>query len=74
MFNCKKCGACCEILPIITFGKPCEYYDSIHKLCKIYEDRPEICRSDKGTKEYNEFRIKFCDTLREFRRLQCGKQ
>lgn len=43
MWICRKCGACCEILPLKLFGKECEHYDKKTKLCKIYETRPEIC-------------------------------
>ena len=39
MFDCSKCGACCKVLG-------CACYDSETKLCKIYDERPSICRVD----------------------------
>lgn len=45
IFNqCEKCGCCCEIFPKLVNGKECEYFDKDKRLCKIYENRPEICR------------------------------
>mgnify|MGYP003932641809 FL=1 len=39
MFDCSKCGACC-----MAIG--CSCFDSKTKLCKIYDERPSICRVD----------------------------
>ncbi len=45
--TCIQCGACCETIPLLLTGKPCEHYDPDTHLCKIYETRPDICRIDK---------------------------
>lgn len=39
MFDCSRCGACCRVIG-------CSCYDSETKLCKIYDERPSICRVD----------------------------
>ena len=43
-FECDKCGKCCEILYPMFFGKDCVHYDKETYLCKIYDNRPNICR------------------------------
>jgi len=66
-WNCKKCGACCEILYQANFGCDCPAYDKEKKECKDYENRPEMCRTKVkifGDKKYNEA----CDNLRNARR------
>ena len=57
-----NCGACCEILPMIVWGHDCLNYDSDKKKCRIYEGRPDDCR----TKDTNtdEDKIEACDRLR----------
>jgi len=39
MFNCEKCGACCRLVG-------CKELDE-GNLCRVYEDRPDICRVDR---------------------------
>lgn len=53
MFLCTKCGLCCKNLdksPIYSYlnrgDGTCVNFDSASHLCKIYEDRPLICRVD----------------------------
>lgn len=43
-WKCNRCGACCEVLPVMLLGKVCEHYDKENKLCKIYNERPDVCR------------------------------
>lgn len=50
-FPCTQCGACCrhvnlsELTAYLNRGDGiCHHYDSDTHLCKIYENRPEICR------------------------------
>ncbi|MBU2060053.1 MAG: YkgJ family cysteine cluster protein [Gammaproteobacteria bacterium] len=64
-WECKKCGACCELLPITFFGKPCVNYDSKNRLCKIYENRPAICRVSHALGE--DVTEKMCEFLRKTR-------
>lgn len=48
---CTQCGECCKA-NAVTQGLPdrgdcvCVHYDDESRLCKIYEDRPPICRID----------------------------
>ncbi len=44
-WKCQKCGACCEVLPLLVYGKQCDYYDKQTRLCKIYNSRPDVCRA-----------------------------
>lgn len=53
MFECKKCGLCCQNLNLNPIYADlddgtgvCIYYDAKSKLCSIYEDRPIKCRID----------------------------
>ena len=43
-WKCKQCGSCCAILPMLIFGRVCPHFDSISRLCRIYESRPAMCR------------------------------
>jgi len=82
MFPCTSCGLCCQNISTVEELKAfdlgngvCKYFDTISNKCKIYEDRPQICRVDKMfdiqyskyfTKE--EFYIenaKVCNSLQE---------
>lgn len=55
-FYCDKCGLCCSHLEL--FGEPyeelnrgdgiCIYFDEQNRLCKIYNNRPDICNVEKG--------------------------
>lgn len=66
MWECQKCGACCEILPKAIYGKECEHYDRGKRLCRIYENRPEICHARHPMGE--EITSKCCEYLRELRK------
>jgi len=82
MFPCTGCGLCCQniknIVELKTYdlgNGTCKYFDHISNECKIYDDRPTICRVDKMfdlvyTKEFTqeEFYIrnaKVCNELQE---------
>ena len=59
MFNCDKCGLCCqqvstsEIYAGLDRGDGiCRYYDDSTKLCSIYDSRPIICNVDKAYQEF----------------------
>lgn len=45
--ECTKCGACCVAPDIAALGKPlglaCPHLGP-DNLCKVYEDRPQVCR------------------------------
>ena len=56
VFDCKQCGACCKIAGMIGLIRDkegnkvgqredgaCIHLDE-NNMCKIYEDRPDICR------------------------------
>ena len=50
---CRKCGACCRVavkdVPNLNRGDGiCKNLDMKTNLCKIYEERPIICRVDEG--------------------------
>ena len=52
-FICKKCGACCQNLHLTKIYAElddgtgtCIYFDKNSKLCRIYEERPLLCRVD----------------------------
>ena len=72
MWECKQCGACCELLPMALFGQECRNYDKENKLCKIYENRPEICHARHAMGE--EFTEKCCEYLREQRNVRVQRE
>lgn len=54
MFPCSSCGLCCQNIANIEELKEfdlgngvCIHFDSISNSCKIYNNRPTICRVDK---------------------------
>jgi hypothetical protein len=56
-FECKKCGACCRHVGKVKGYKrmakedgSCMFLDG--NLCSIYEDRPDVCRSDRMYERY----------------------
>ena len=59
MFECDKCGLCCQkiyTIPILSYldrgDGVCKNYDDETKLCKIYENRPLACNVDLGFEKY----------------------
>lgn len=53
MFECSKCGLCCqhidmipELLDYDSGNGKCKYLTA-DNLCAIYENRPDICNVDK---------------------------
>lgn len=55
MFDCSKCGICCQHInsPLIkSIDGVCINYNKETKLCNIYETRPLICRVDDAYKDY----------------------
>lgn len=53
IFECEKCGCCCQNLHLSSLydylhngDGVCRHYDSITKLCKIYESRDIWCNID----------------------------
>ena len=59
MFQCDKCGLCCqqvgqsELYAWLDRGDGvCKYYDEQTKLCSRYDTRPLICNVDKAYQEY----------------------
>ncbi|WP_240996189.1 YkgJ family cysteine cluster protein [Pseudomonas viridiflava] len=59
MFPCTKCGLCCKNLDKSSIYSgldrgdgTCVNFDSASNLCKIYEDRPLICKIDAYYERY----------------------
>lgn len=53
MFPCNSCGLCCQSLtknPSLSFldrgDGTCEHFNTTSLMCKIYLNRPDICRVD----------------------------
>ena len=58
-FFCDKCGLCCRNISNVKefqeFNRGdgvCKYLDENTNLCKIYENRPLICRVDEMYNKY----------------------
>ena len=54
MFPCSSCGLCCQNISKVKELKEfdlgngtCIHFDSISNGCKIYNNRPTICRVDE---------------------------
>lgn len=59
MFECDKCGLCCQkisMIPMLSYldrgDGVCKNYDDKTKLCKIYENRPLLCNVDLAFEKY----------------------
>lgn len=59
IFNCDKCGLCCQNLKLSSLYKDldrgdgtCIFYNEETKLCNIYENRPIICNIEKAYELY----------------------
>jgi len=63
MWQCQKCGACCEVLM-----PKCKHYNSEAKLCNNYENRPWPCRQHHVPDEI--FCIDSCELMRCLRDFQ----
>jgi len=71
-WKCTACGACCEAMSPLFFGKLCPDYDIDTHLCKRYHTRPLYCRVPKGLDD--EILSRFCNFYRSIRKLlQEGK-
>jgi Fe-S-cluster containining protein len=53
-FPCNRCGLCCQhvgLAPETRFldrgDGACRHLDTVSKDCRIYEQRPDICRVDR---------------------------
>jgi len=81
MFECDKCGECCknignreELKEYDRGDGVCKFLDEKTNLCKIYENRPLICRVDEmykvyfckflTKKEYYELNYRACEILK----------
>ena len=77
-FLCSQCGACCRAAGRINaekFGLPVKADGScghlVGNLCSIYDDRPDVCRTEKmihklphqSEKDYYILATKACHTL-----------
>lgn len=58
-FNCTKCGACCKNIAYIAELRDCDKGNGVCKHldlgtneCKIYANRPTICRVDEMFEKY----------------------
>ena len=56
MFTCSACGECCQhvgdVKEIESVDGVCINYNPSTKLCKIYDNRPLICRVDEGHSKF----------------------
>jgi Fe-S-cluster containining protein len=85
MFKCDKCGECCrnignskELKKFDRGDGVCKYLDEKTNLCKIYNNRPEICRVDLmyekyykkfySKEEFYELNYKACEILKQKKR------
>lgn len=82
MIDCSKCGICCTKLnldPIYSSldrgDGTCKFFDSISKLCSIFNERPDICNSkimyekyfsNLSNSKFIELNKKACDDLKDF--------
>jgi len=86
MFPCTSCGLCCQNISGVEELKEydlgngiCKYFNPQHKICTIYETRPNICRVDKmfeikykkyfTLKDFYRENAKVCNTLQELYKL-----
>lgn len=60
-FPCTKCGICCRNLEqhewyshLDRGNGTCIYLDTSNNQCRIYENRPDICRIDKYYDNYKQ--------------------
>ncbi|MVX66925.1 YkgJ family cysteine cluster protein [Clostridium chromiireducens] len=86
MFKCDKCGVCCKFFGEIKFSKEYEYMEMLNNgdgkckylknnLCSIYENRPELCNSNKlylnyykdkmSKEEFDDFMQEQCDSVKK---------
>lgn len=56
-FICNQCGLCCRNINLVNQLKEfhngdgvCKYLDLETNLCKIYDNRPDICNVEKSYK------------------------
>lgn len=59
MFVCDCCGLCCmnlkksDLYSDLDRGDGiCRYFDTVSKLCTIYDERPDKCNVDKTYENY----------------------
>ena len=88
MFQCDKCGLCCKTVGSNQLYKylaneagVCINFDTRTNLCKIYQDRPVICRVDEfynnylsqtmSHEEYYELNYAACKILKNA--MECGQ-
>lgn len=84
MFDCSKCGQCCQNLKGVELYSDLDRGDGICKflkenLCSIYENRPIICRIDESydlyfkdsytKEEYYELNHRACEALIENKKV-----
>lgn len=74
-YYCSKCGNCCRIAglayPDLNRGDGvCKFYNEETKLCKDYENRPEVCRTEYVVESlglnpefYSKVRESFCKKI-----------
>ena len=86
MYPCTGCGLCCQHISDIKELKEfdlgngvCKHYDYATKGCRIYENRPTICRVDEmyesaykksyGKLEFYKLNAEVCNKLQEINGL-----
>ena len=81
-WKCKKCGNCCEVIFPIMFGMECPDFDKETRLCKDYENRKELCRTEflrrkiRGRVDEEKYLIANCKLAKymKFYLKDCRKQ
>lgn len=55
VFECRQCGLCCKNIHLVPQLKAfhngngiCKYLDLTTNLCKIYDERPDICNVERS--------------------------
>ncbi|MEE1922479.1 YkgJ family cysteine cluster protein [Pseudomonas sp. 148P] len=81
-FPCNQCGLCCQHVHMAEETRfldrgdgTCRHYDAASKRCRIYEERPDICRVDLqftqryarqfSWDEYVRLNMEICDYLQQ---------
>ncbi|KMV31450.1 hypothetical protein AB733_04815 [Photobacterium swingsii] len=82
-FDCEACGECCRHIHLVEGLKHlqtngvCDYLEG--NKCRIYSRRPELCQYEKvfelyknqyTAKEFYDLTVKFCNELKEIKRLR----
>ena len=68
-WQCKKCGSCCRFVfktPLDRGDGVCKHLEEDTNLCKIYDNRPDICKVELFDRKPEELQDA-CTKLRKLR-------